>query len=152
MKAITDQSIEFQMEVAKQLWIADGIDPESATRQMDALRDELGLSRQAVTMFASSGSCDQYIEYKTVVRDPVWAYMTTSFSGLRGTEYNYYFNPWWTVSADNIRWAVWARTWTSGIAGYGLCNKPFRLMLGNNVVSLAGGQYGVMANLYVHHQ
>lgn len=161
MAVITEQSAEFQMEVAKHLWIADGMDPNAAIRQVNDLRQELGLNRQARPSFASSGSCDQYVEYKTVVRDPVWAYMTTSFSSSRGTEYYYYFNPWWTVSADNIRWAasdprvhwaVWVRTWSSGIAGYGLCGKPFRLMLGNGVVSLAGGQYGVMANLYVHHQ
>lgn len=153
---------EFHLSVARQLFLLDGKSATEADSLVEGFREELrpldGTTRTAA-MASATGSCDQWIEHKTVVRDPSWAIYTTSYRSSRGTEYVYYFSPGWTVDPDNIRWGAsdprvfWALYLRDGgkLWGSHLCGKPYQLLVGDNTVAAAGGQYWVMANLYVHH-
>jgi len=151
--------LEFQWQVARHVFKHQGYTSLEAESLVTVWQYELSTVK-AMSASSTAGACSQPVEYKSYVRDPIYPYMTTSFSSSRGTEYLYHYNPWWTVDSNNIRWgasdplvywAIWVRTSGSGIAGQNLCSKPFSLLLGNTTVAAAGGQFWVMANLYVHH-
>lgn len=152
--------MSFHWAVARQLFMLDGYTSIQSDSLVVAWQAERDQSFEPTSAVAITGACEQAVEYKTVVRDAVFSYGISSFNSSRGTEYLYYFNPWWTVDPNNIRWAatdprvqwaIWIRTSFSGVAGHSLCSKPFTLQLGDNTVGAAGGPYWVMANFYVHH-
>lgn len=151
---------EFQLEVARVIGQAQGVSGE----ELDALVAELirqspAVSSREPTPASALGACSQWVEYKTVVRDPVWASSYSTFNDpTRGMEYVFYFWPSWTVNSDNIRWAAsdpqvtWA-LWVAygSLAGSNLCAKPHRLLIGNKGIWWAGGAERVKRSLYIHH-
>lgn len=153
------QPLSYHLEIAFHVFREQGRTVEQANALVNDLRKELANGAKQ-PQHELQGSCEQGVEYKTVVRDPVWSYTYTTFQSDRGTEYLFYFSPWWTVDANNIRWAasdaqvqwaIWLRTMWSGVAGHSLCSKPFTLQLGDTTVWAAGGAGRVLAYLYVHH-
>ncbi len=159
MGHVLQKPFGFHLEVAREIALRQGkTATETDSLVADLSRDTPLRFRQSGTA-AITGTCDQPVEYKTVVRDPVWAYTYTSYNDPnRGTEYLFYYKPWWTVNSDNVRWAstdgqvTWA-LWISygSLSGYNLCSKPFWLRTGNKGTWWAGGPNRVFNSLYVHH-
>lgn len=161
MDSLLRKPANFHLEVAKAIAMKQG----KTSAEADALVAELANSEPVASALKIGASpmaiagCNQTIEYKTVVRDPVWAYTYRSYDSSRGKEYLFYYNPWWTVSADNIRWAsidgqvTWALFFCYGgnLAGSNLCSKPFQFMTGNTGVWMAGGVGRIYSSMYAHH-
>lgn len=160
LSTIFEKPREFQIEVARIIGQAQGASGE----ELDALVAELARQSPAAgtrqsTPASALGACSQGVEYKTVVRDPVWASSYSTFDDpTRGTEYVFYFWPGWTVDPDNIRWAstdgqvTWVLWFAYGsLAGSNLCSKPHKLLIGNKGIWWAGGAERVKRSLYIHH-
>ncbi len=152
MSNLMDQPRDFQIQVTKELAALEGL-PDSTVTALIVT----GPSRTADPTSAL-GSCSQSVEFKTVVHDAVFSSTVSSFNSSRGTEYVFGFNPWWTVDANDIRWAstdgqvTWA-LWVAygSLAGSNLCTKPCYVLVGDKGLSLAGGLDRVRRALYLHH-
>ncbi len=158
MDILFQQSAAFQQELIQVVASRQGMSVDQIVELKNGVVERLGQSKP-IGPYSVTGACTQMVEYKTVVRDPIWASSYTSVNTSRGTEYMYSYYPWWSIDSDNIRWASndgqvsWA-LWVSygSLAGYNLCGRPFQLQTGNKGTWLAGGPDRVFRSLYAHHQ
>lgn len=158
---VLTQPASFQAGVAYEIGILQGLSPDDARREADEINRSYSPARAGAptTVTAVTGACTQTVEFKTVVRDPVWCSSYYTFQSSRGTEYVLNFYPGWSVDADNIRWGSTDGqiTWSfmifygGDLAGANLCSAPKQLQVGNNGVFYAGGINRVRGALYMHH-
>lgn len=165
---IFQRPLDFHLAIGRELFLLDGRSATEADDLVRGLREEIFALEPTppAGTFSAVGACDQWVEHKTVVRDPVWASSYSTFSDpVRGLEYVFYFWPGWSVDPNNIRWgasdprvfwALYLRGFfgsgsTGQLWGFNLCSKPHKLLIGDKTIAAGGGVNWVGRNLYIHH-
>lgn len=166
---------EFHASLVDHVLKLEGVQPTERasmvsefTRDLAARSDTSSDSNRPLALASATASCDQPVEYRTLVYGTTYAYQVQSWNSGNGIEYTFYFWPSWTDTPDDMRWAstigwvtycIVARSWFSsgGIAGHHLCGRPYQLQLGDGVMKAIGfgfrdsGVRATYASLYMHH-
>ena len=125
-------------------------------------------AHQAAEPMAALDACEQPVEWRDSSNGATLSYAVTSFQN--GTEFMFHFSPSWTDGPGDLRWAAtsgWVANWiivrtnwpfgNGGVAGHGLCDRPYDLQLGNTTMATIGygsvsrGLSMTQSSLFIHH-